>query len=86
VIYDGYANAYSLKKNGKGLTFALLPLPKPHKAKPGKGSQKSPYRSETREACATRKSKPQIALLMVKPNIVEEVEPLSLIAHEELED
>jgi len=57
VVYDGHANTYTLKHNGKILTLASLPPPKYHKAKPKKGSKKSPHKSETREECATSKSK-----------------------------
>ena len=83
VIYDGYANTYSLKHNGKSITLAPLPLPKP---KPGKGSKKSPHKSETSKECATSKRKPRNALLMVKPNISEGVKSLPLESHQELED
>jgi len=72
VVYDGHANTYTLKHNGKSLILAPLPSLKPHKAKPGKGSEKRPHKSETREECATGKSKPRIALLMVKSNTSEE--------------
>jgi len=84
VIYRGYANIYSLKHNGKSITLAPLSLPKPHTAKLGKGSKNWPYKSETREECATSKSKPQIALQMTKLNTSEEVEPFPLISRREL--
>jgi len=65
VVYDGHANTYLLKYNGKSLTLAPLPPSEPHKAKSGKGSEKIPQTSETWEECATRKNKARIALLMV---------------------
>ena len=72
------ANTYTLKHNGKSLTLAPLPRLECHKAKPGKGSEKIPHKSGTREDYPTSKSKPQIALLMVKLNISEGVKPLTL--------
>jgi len=72
VIYVGYAHTYSLKHNGKSLTLAPLSPLKSHKAKPGKGRKKSPYKSETQEECATIKSKLRFALLMVKQAQVRE--------------
>jgi len=56
--------------------FHLL---KPHKIKLGKGSEKNLHKSEIQDECATSKSKPQITLLMVKPNRSEEVNPLCLM-------
>ena len=52
---------------------------KPNKDKLGKESKKSPYKSETREECTTSKSKPRIALAMVKLSTSEAVESLPLI-------
>ena len=83
VIYNGYANTYSLKHNEKNITLAPLPPPEPHKAKSGKESEKIPRKSETREECATSKSKRRITLLMVNLNTSEGVEPLPLVARHE---
>jgi len=47
VIHDGHTNTYALKFKGCGLTSAPLPPPKPLKIKPGKGSEKILYMSET---------------------------------------
>ena len=47
MIHDGHANTYTLKFMGHSLTLALLLPPKPLKIKPGKGSEKSLYMSET---------------------------------------
>ena len=66
--------------------MAPLPPPGPHKAKPRKGSKKSPRKSETWEECATSKSKLQIALVMVKPNKSQGVKPLRIVTRQELED
>jgi len=85
-IYDEYANTDSFKYNGKSHALAHLPPSEPHQAKSGKGSKKIPNKSETREECATSKSKPQIALLMVKPNTSEGVEYLTLMTFQEFED
>jgi len=76
VIYDGHVNSYSLNHNGCSLTLTPLLLPKPHKIRSRKGSEKNIYKSETQDECATSKSKPQIALLVVKPIISDEVNPL----------
>jgi len=86
VTYDGYANTYSLKHNAKSLTLAPLPPLEPLKAKLGKGSKKSPHKSETREECTTCKSKPRIGLITVMPNTSDGGEPLRLITHKKLED
>ena len=66
--------------------MALLPPHEPHNAKPGKGSKKNLHKRETWEERATSKSKPQIALLMMKPNTSEGAKPLPLVACQELED
>jgi len=47
VMDDGHANTYALKFKGCSLTLAYLPPPKPLKIKPGKGSEKSLYMSNT---------------------------------------
>ena len=86
VIYDGYANTYSLKHNGKSRTLAPLPTREPHKAKSSKGSKKIPHNSEGWEERTTSKSKPRITILMVNPNTSKGVEPLPLIARQVLED
>jgi len=65
--------------------MAPLPPPEPHKANPRKGSKKNSHKSEARKKCTNGKSK-QIALPMVKSNINEVVEPLFLIAHQDLDD
>ena len=66
--------------------MAPSPPPGPHKAKPRKGSEKSPRKSETWEECATSKSKLQIALVIVKPNKSQGVKPLRIVTRQELED
>ena len=58
IIYDGYANTYSLNHNVKNPTSAPLPPPKPHKAKLRKKNKKTPHKNKTREECATTKSNP----------------------------
>ena len=73
VIYDGHVNTYSLKDNGYSLTLTPLVPPKPLAIKLMKGREKSLHKSETRDESFTSKSKPRIALLMVKPNTSEVV-------------
>jgi len=65
---DGH-NSYKYPR--QALAFACL-LP-PHKYKPREGSDKILYKCETWYKYAISNSKPQIALLMVKPNTNEEV-------------
>jgi len=86
VIDDGNANIYLLKQNGKSLTSAPLPPTHTHKIKLGKGSKSTLCMRKTRVKCTTSESKPQIALLIVKPNINECAKPLSLFAHQDLKD
>ena len=43
------------------------------------GSEKNLHMSEIRDECATSKSKPQILLLMAKPNTSKDVNALSLM-------
>jgi len=47
VMHNGHANTYALKFKELSLTLAALPPPKPLKIKQEKGSEKSPYMSET---------------------------------------
>ena len=75
MIYDGHASAYSLKYNRHSLILSSLPLLKPHKIKSGKGSKEKLYKIDRQVECATTKGKPQMALLMVKPNTSHEANP-----------
>ena len=72
----------SYKHQAKALAFTSFSPP--HKYKLNEGCENNPHKSETREKCATSKSKPQIALLVLKPNTSERVEPLPFITHQEL--
>ena len=75
VIYDGHANTYSLKHNGCSLTLTPLPPPKPPIIKLNKGREKNLHKSKILDESAASKRKPQIALLMVKPNTSEVLNP-----------
>ena len=58
------------------LTLTPLPPPKPHDIKVGKESELSLYKSKTWDEYTTSESKPQITLLMVRPNTGKKVNPL----------
>jgi len=47
LIYNGYANTYSLRHNGHSLVLAHLPLPRPHRIILGKGHKESLYMRQT---------------------------------------
>jgi len=68
VIYDGYANTYSLMHKGCNFTLTCLFLSNRLIVNIRKGRGKSLHQSKTRDECDTSKSKPQISLLMFKPN------------------
>jgi len=78
-MHDGHFNTYALKLQGRSLTLAPLPPPKPLKIKPGKENKKSLYMSETWVERVISKSKPSYALLMVESNTSEVVNPYTLL-------
>ena len=82
LIHDGHANTYVFKYIGGNLTLTSLPPPELLKSKPGKGSQKSLFISETRVERAISKSKPSFALFMVS----EGVKPLHALAQSLLKE
>ena len=59
--------------------MTLLSPPKPLKIKLGKGSKKNLHNSEIWDERTFSKSKPQIALIMDKPNPSEEVNPSNML-------
>ena len=79
-----YNGNYSYKHQGQALVPSSLPPPR--KYKPRESCEKNLYTSEIQDKRTTSKSKPLIVLLLVKPNISEGVEPLTLVTCQGLED
>jgi len=79
VIYDRYANTYSLIHTACKLTLAPLPPPKPFILNKGREERKVCIRVKHKMRVPL-KSKPKLPLLMVKPNTSEVVNPFHPIS------
>jgi len=86
MIHDGHANTYAFKYMGCNLTLTPLPPPKLLEFKPGKGSEKSLFLSETRVERAISRSKLLFAVFMIESNISEGVKPMHPLAQSLLKE